>query len=236
MQLDKRIALITGASRGIGKAVALAFAKEGAHIIATATTRGALEELDDEIQSLGGSATLLPMNLLKTNKLDELGPTIYQRWGKLDIFVGNAGVLGPMSPLTHIKDYDWSQTIELNLTANFKLIRTLDPVLKQSEAGRAIFVTSSAARKHKAFWGPYSVSKAGLESLVKTYADEISNSTVKANLINPGATATQMRAKAYPGEDQTTLTQPEDLTGLFIKMARADYTENGQVVDYETDN
>ena len=147
MQLKDRIAFITGASRGIGRAVALAYAKQGAHIIATASTKGALEELDNEIKEIGGSATLLSMNLLKTNKIDGLGPTIYERWGKLDIFVGNAGMLGPMSPLSHIQDYDWNQTLELNLTVNWKLIRTLDPVLKKSDAGRAIFVTSGAVKR-----------------------------------------------------------------------------------------
>ncbi len=232
MQLKDKIAFITGASRGIGKAVALAYAKEGAHIIATATTKGALEELDNEIKDLGGSATLLSMNLLKTNKIDGLGPTIYERWGKLDIFVGNAGILGPMSPLAHIQDYDWSQTLELNLTVNWKLIRTLDPVLKQSDAGRAIFVTSGAVKKNKAYWGPYSISKAGLEALVKTYADEIENTNIRANLINPGPTATKMRAKAYPGEDQSKLTQPQDLADLFVLMASPTFTENGKVIDY----
>ena len=232
MQLKDRIALITGASRGIGRAVALAFAREGAHIIATATTKGGLEELDDDIHAAGGSCTLLPMNLLKTNKIDGLGPTIYERWGRLDIFVGNAGILGPMSPLAHIKEPEWNQTIELNLTINWRLIRTLDPVLRHSDAGRAIFVTSGAVQKNRAFWGPYTVSKAGLEALVKTYADEIENTNVKANLLNPGPVATEMRAKAYPGEDQSKLTQPEQVAELFVVMASPSFDSNGKVVDF----
>lgn len=233
MRLTDRIALVTGASRGIGRAVALALAAEGAHVIATARTRGALEELDDEIQENGGKATLLPMGLTKGDKVDGLGPTIYERWGRLDIFVGAAGILGPLSPVSHLQEKDWRDVLETNLTANWKLIRTLDPVLRRSDAARAIFVTSSAARKNKAFWGAYSVSKAALESLVKTYADEIEKTNIKVNLINPGPVATDMRAKAYPGEDPKTITQPQEVAELFIDMASPGYLENGQVVDFE---
>lgn len=232
MRLADRIALVTGASRGIGRAVALALAAEGAHVIATARTRGALEELDDEIQENGGKATLLPMGLTKGDKVDGLGPTIYERWGRLDIFVGCAGILGPLSPVSHLQEKDWRDVLDTNLTANWKLIRTLDPVLRRSDAARAIFVTSSAARKNKAFWGAYSVSKAALESLVKTYADEIEKTNIRANLINPGPVATDMRAKAYPGEDPASITQPHELSELFIEMASPWYEENGQVVDF----
>ncbi len=233
MKLANRIALITGASRGIGRAVALAFAKEGAHVIATAQNKAALEELDDEIREAGGTATLLPMNLAKSQKLEGIGPTIYERWGKLDIFVGCAGILGPLSPLSHLNERDFQSVLDINLTANWKLIRTLDPILRRSEAGRGIFVTSGAVQKNRAFWGAYTISKAALEAMVKTYADEIENTRIKVNLLNPGPVATGMRAKAYPGEDQATLTKPEDLTDLFIEMASSDYDKNGEVVNYK---
>jgi NAD(P)-dependent dehydrogenase (short-subunit alcohol dehydrogenase family) len=231
-RLKNRIALVTGASRGIGRAVALAFAKEGAHIIAMARRSGALEELDDDIQALGGTATLLRLNLTDGDKIDGLGPTILERFGQLDVLVGNAGILGPLSPLGHVSEKDWNEVLNVNLTANWRLIRTLDPLLRKSDAGRAIFVTSGAAQNCRAYWGPYSVSKAALEALVKTYAAEVNDTNVRANLINPGAVATAMRAKAMPGEDPASLPKPEDLVETFIRLALPDFTDNGTVVQY----
>jgi len=230
-RLTDRIALITGASRGIGRAVALAFAREGAHVVAVARNTGALEELDDEISGLGGSATLIRLNLSDGPKVDALGPTLYERWGRLDILVGNAGILGPLSPLGHVSESEWDQVMAVNLTVNWRLIRTLDPLLRKSDAGRAIFVSSGAAQKCRPYWGPYSVSKAALEALVKTYAGEVADSPVRANLINPGAVATAMRAKAMPGEDPETLVRPDDITDAFVKLALPDCTQNGIVVD-----
>src|SRR5690606_39176390 len=183
-RLAGRIALVTGASRGIGRAVALAFAREGAHVVLLARTQGALEEVDDEIREAGGSATLLPLDLRNGDKLDALGPTLLQRWGKLDILVGNAGVLGPLSPLGHITADAWSDVIDINLNANWRLIRTCDPLLRKSDAGRAIFGPSGASPGNPPYWGPYAVSKAGLEALVKTYAREVERTPVRANLIN----------------------------------------------------
>ncbi len=203
--LKDRLALVTGASRGIGRAVALALAQDGAHVVVAARTIGALEELDDEIRKAGGKATLLQLDLSKGDKIDQLGPTLFQRWGKLDIFVGNAGVLGPLSPLHHVTEDAWNQVIDINLSANWRLIRTLDPLLKRSDAGRAVFVTSGAATGKYAYWGPYAVSKAGLEALVKTYAHELEDTSVRVNLVNPGPVRTAMRAKAFPGEDPNTL-------------------------------
>jgi len=232
-RLKNRIALITGASRGIGRAVALAFAKEGAHVIAMARRSGALEELDDDIQALGGSATLLRLNLTDGGKIDGLGPTILERFGQLDILVGNAGVLGPLSPLGHISEKDWNEVLNVNLSANWRLIRTLDPLLRKSDAGRAIFVTSGAGEKCRAYWGPYSISKAALEALAKTYAAEVSDTNVRVNMISPGPVATAMRAKAMPGEDPETLQKPEDLAELFVKLALPDFTKNGTVVQYK---
>lgn len=230
-RLTDRIALITGASRGIGRAVALAFAREGAHVVAVARNTGALEELDDEITGLGGSATLVRLDLSDGAKVDALGPTLFERWGRLDILVGNAGILGPLSPLGHVSEKDWDQVMAINVTVNWRLIRTLDPLLRKSEAGRAIFVSSGAAHKCRPYWGPYSISKAALEALVKTYAGEVADSPVRANLINPGPVATAMRAKAMPGEDPETLPKPEDITEAFVKLALPECRENGIVVD-----
>jgi NAD(P)-dependent dehydrogenase (short-subunit alcohol dehydrogenase family) len=233
-RLAGRLALITGATRGIGRAVALAFAREGAHLILVGRTSGALEEVDDEVQALGASATLLTLNLKHEDKIDALGPTIYQRWTKLDILVGNAGILGPLSPLGHVTADAWDEVMAINLTANWRLIRTLDPLLRRSDAGRAIFVSSGAAVSRPAYWGPYAVSKAALEALVMTYAHEVENTPVRANLINPGPTRTGMRAKAFPGEDPNSLKTPEDVTPTFVRLAEAACQDNGKVFDLKT--
>lgn len=233
-RLAGRLALVTGATRGIGRAVALAYAREGAHLILVGRTAGALEETDDEIRSLGGTATLLTLDLKQHDKIDALGPTIYQRWNKLDILVGNAGVLGPLSPLGHITAEAWNEVMEINLTANWRLIRTLDPLLRRSDAGRAIFVSSGAAVSRAAYWGPYAVSKAGLEALVVTYAHEVENTPVRANLINPGPTRTNMRAKAFPGENAASLKTPESITPTFVRLAEPACTDNGKIFDLKT--
>ena len=198
-RLAGRLALVTGATRGIGRAVACAFAREGAHLILVGRTSGALEEVDDDIQALGGTATLLTLDLKHQDKIDALGPTIYQRWEKLDILVGNAGILGPLSPLGHVTADAWDDVMAVNLTANWRLIRTLDPLLRRSDAGRAIFVSSGAAVSRPAYWGPYAVSKAGLEALVATYAHEVENTPVRANLVNPGPTAHRHARQGLPG-------------------------------------
>jgi NAD(P)-dependent dehydrogenase (short-subunit alcohol dehydrogenase family) len=230
-RLAGRLALVTGATRGIGRAVALAYVKEGAHVILVGRTTGALEEVDDEIRAMGGSATLLTLDLKRLDKIDALGPTVYQRWQKLDILVGNAGILGPLSPLGHVTAEAWDEVLAINLTANWRLIRTLDPLLRMSNAGRAIFVSSGAATRPRAYWGPYAVSKAGLEALVRTYADEVANTPVRANMINPGPTRTRMRAQAFPGEDPASLPAPEDITATFVRLAEPSCTDNGRLFD-----
>jgi NAD(P)-dependent dehydrogenase (short-subunit alcohol dehydrogenase family) len=211
--------------------VALAYAREGAHVILAGRTVGALEEVDDEIREIGGGATLLTLDLKRQDKIDALGPTIYQRWQKLDILVGNAGILGPLSPLGHVPAETWDEVLQVNLTANWRLIRTLDPLLRASDAGRAIFVSSGVAARPRAYWGPYAVSKAALEALVRTYAAEVANTTVRVNLVNPGPTRTRMRAQAYPGEDPATLRTPEDIAGTFIRLAEPGCTDNGRLFD-----
>jgi NAD(P)-dependent dehydrogenase (short-subunit alcohol dehydrogenase family) len=230
-RLKDRIALITGASRGIGRAVALAFARQGAHVLLLARARTALEEIDDAIKESGGKATLIPLNLTDGKRVDALGPTLYERFGRLDILVGNAAILGRLSPLTHIPSEHWERVIATNLTANWRLIRTLDPLLRRSDAGRVIFVTSSVAHTAKAYWAPYSVSKAALETLAKTYANETSDSAIKVNIIDPGATATRMRAEAYPGEDQATLCTPEGVAEVFVEFALPSFTETGRLIE-----
>lgn len=230
--LSGKIALVTGASRGIGYQASLALAKAGAHVIAVARTVGALEELDDEIQAAGGSATLTPLDLKQGDLIDRIGGAVHERWGRLDILVGNAGILGPLSPLPHITTDAWNEVIEINLNANFRLIRTCDPLLRRAEQGRAIFVSSGAATAKNAYWGPYAVSKAGLEALVKTYAHEIESTNVRVNLINPGPIRTAMRAKAFPGEKPETLATPEEIAPLFVDYAVASQTANGTVVNF----
>ncbi len=232
--LAGRLALVTGASRGIGRAVAVGFARAGAHVILLARTVGALEEADDEIRAAGGAATLVALDLKATDKLDALGPTILQRWGKLDIFVANAGLLGPLSPLGHITAEAWREVIDVNLTANWHLVRALDPLLRMSDAGRVIFVSSGAASGKNAYWGPYAVSKAGLEALAKTWANELGQTPVKVNIVNPGPIRTGMRAKAFPGEDPAKLKTPDDIVPLFLRLADAAYTDTGVIHDFKT--
>jgi NAD(P)-dependent dehydrogenase (short-subunit alcohol dehydrogenase family) len=230
-RLAGRLALITGATRGIGRAVAVAYAREGAHVILTGRTTGALEEVDDEIRALSGSATLLALDLKRLEKIDALGPTIYQRWQKLDILVANGGILGPLSPLGHVTAEAWDDVLKVNLTANWRLIRTLDPLLRMSDAGRAIFVSSGAAARPRAYWGPYAVSKAGVEALARTYAEEVANTAVRVNMINPGPTRTRMRAQAFPGEDPAKLKTPDDIAPTFVRLAEPACTDNGRLFD-----
>ncbi|MFT6509441.1 MAG: NAD(P)-dependent dehydrogenase (short-subunit alcohol dehydrogenase family) [Parvibaculaceae bacterium] len=231
--LENRLALITGASRGIGRAVALAYAAQGAHVILVARTTGALEEVDDEIQAAGGKATLVPLNITDGEAIDRLGATIFERWGHLDILVGNAGVLGTLTPVGHIAPKDWDEVMNINLTANWRLIRSMDPLLRRSDAGRALFVTSGAAESCKPYWGGYAASKAALNAIVTSWAHEMENTPVRVNLINPGATRTDMRAKAMPGEDPMSLPSPADLAPLFVQLALPDLKTNGEIVDFK---
>ena len=217
--LEGKVALVTGASRGLGAAVAKAYARAGAHVILAARTVGGLEEVDDVIRAEGGSATLVPIDLCEGDKIDQLGAGIFERWGKLDILVANAGLLGQLGPIAHIDPKLWSKVMEVNVNANWRLIRSVDPLLRAADAGRALFVTSAVTDRSAPYWGAYAVSKAALEALVATYAEEVVETAVKAHLIDPGALRTAMRAKAYPGEDPLTLPRPEQLTQTFIDLA-----------------
>jgi NAD(P)-dependent dehydrogenase (short-subunit alcohol dehydrogenase family) len=231
--LEDRIALVTGASRGIGRAAAIALAGAGAHVIAVARNVGALEELDDEIQKGGGAATLVPLNIRDFDALDRLGQSIFERWGKLDAFLGNAGSLGVLTPLAHLQPKVFQELIEVNVTANWRLIRSLDPLLRLSDAGRALFVSSGAARKHTAFWGGYGMAKAALEALALTYAAECDGTNVKVNLLNPGAMRTAMRARAMPGEDPETLPKPDAVAPLIVDLLSPSNLKNGELVAFK---
>mgnify|MGYP001204867662 CR=1 FL=1 len=232
-RLQNRLALITGASRGIGRAVALAMAAEGAHPILVARTVGGLEEVDDEIRQMGGSATLVPLDLTDFDAIDRLGGTIFERWGKLDILVGNAGMLGSLTPVNHIEPKDWDRLLAVNLTANWRLIRSCDPLLRRAEAGRAIFVTSGAARKCRPFWGGYSITKSALETMVVTWAHENEKTSLRINLISPGPVRTAMRAQAMPGEDPGTLPTPKQVAPLFVELATEAYQGHGRIVEFK---
>jgi len=233
LKLKDRIAVVTGASRGIGRAAAVALSKQGAHIIAVSRTQGGLTDLDDELKQHGGEATLVPLDVCNGEGIDRLGAAIYERWGRLDILVGNAAILGPLTPISHLDPKAWDKLLSVNVSANHRLIRSLDPLLKVSDAGRAIFVTSAVATTNTAYWGGYGTTKAALEAMVKTYANEVVNTNVKANLLDPGAVHTKMRTQAMPGEDPASLSSPEDIAPLFVEMTAADYTGNGEVVRYK---
>lgn len=227
-----RLALITGASRGIGRAAALALAGAGAHVILVARTTGGLEETDDAIQKIGGTATLVPMNLRDFDAIDRLGASIYERWGKLDAMLGNAGVLGTLTPLAQITPKGFAEVMEVNVTANWRLIRSMDPLLRQSDAGRVLFVSSGAAKKHTPYWGAYAVSKAALEMLALTYAAECRETNLKVNLLNPGPMRTAMRAKAMPGEDPATLPTPDEIAPQIVEMLSPSFGESETIANF----
>ena len=228
-----RIALVTGASRGIGFAAAKALGAEGAHVILVARTVGGLEEADDEIRKSGGTATLVPLDLKDFAAIDRLGATIFERWGRLDALLGNAGVLGALTPLAHLDPKTFAECLDVNVTANWRLIRSLDPLLRKSDAGRALFVTSGAAHRFRSYWGAYAMSKAALEAIVLTYAAECAGTDVTANLLNPGPLRTRMRQKAMPGEDPETLDPPEAVCPLILELLSPDCSRNGDLVSFK---
>ncbi|KAA0970198.1 SDR family NAD(P)-dependent oxidoreductase [Aureimonas fodinaquatilis] len=230
-KLNGRIALVTGASRGIGYFIAKQLAAEGAHVIAVARTVGGLEELDDEIQAAGGTATLVPLDLTDMAAIDQLGGAIHERWGKLDILVANAGVLGVLAPLGHIEAKTFEKTMSINVNATWRMIRTVDPLLRMSDAGRAVYLSSGAAHSTKAYWGLYAASKAAGEAMIRSWANETVNTPLRVNSVNPGATRTAMRALAMPGEDPDTLPRPADVAAKILPLLYPEVTRTGQLFD-----
>ena len=233
--LESRVAVVTGASRGIGYSVARELAAHGAHVIALARTVGGLEELDDEIRAAGGSATLVPTDLRKHDDLDRLGAAIHERWGKLDIFVGNAGVLGKLTPVGHLETKVWDEVMAVNVTANWRLIRSLDPLLRLSDAGRAVFLTSSAAQTCEPYWGAYAASKAALEALVTTYARENDTNPLCVNLFDPGPVRTALRARAMPGEDGAKLPRPPAIAKAAVQLCLPELQASGEIFRLDGD-
>ena len=230
-RLEGRVALITGASRGIGAAVAKRFAAEGAQVVLLARSQAGLEEVDDEIRALGGKATLVPLDLRQPEDIDRMGASLFQRFGKLDILVGNAGVLGGLSPVGHYSLKDWNEVMAVNCTANWRLIRGFDPLLRHSDAGRAIFTTSAVVNEPHPFWGAYAASKAALETLALTWAAEVARTTkLKINLVDPGVVATRLRIEAFPGEDPATLATPDSVADVYVDLADPACTTHGKIV------
>jgi NAD(P)-dependent dehydrogenase (short-subunit alcohol dehydrogenase family) len=230
--LDGKVVLVTGASRGIGYQTSLEAAKRGAHVIAVARTVGGLEDLDDEIRALGGEATLVPLDLRDYDGIDRLGAAVFERWKRLDGLVGNAGVAGVVSPVGHIEPKDFEQGFAVNVIANYRLIRSLDPLLRQSDAGRALFISSSIVTKAVPYFATYTATKMALDGLVRVYAAEMKNTRVRVNAFNPGPLRTAIRAKAYPGEDPSTLDPPSVVAPKIVDMISPDFAENGILFDH----
>jgi NAD(P)-dependent dehydrogenase (short-subunit alcohol dehydrogenase family) len=232
--LAGRIALITGASRGIGYATGIALARAGAHVVAVARTVGGLEELDDAVRAAGSAATLVPLDMRDYDGLYRLAAALNERHGRLDALVGNAAIAGVPSPLDHIEPKAWDEAFAVNVTANWHLIRTMDPLLRRSDAGRAVFVTSRAATLARAYWAPYSVSKAALDVLARTYAAETSSTAVRVNLFDPGATRTRMRAMVMPGEDPMTLPTPAEVAERIVDLCLPGFAETGKLYEFRS--
>jgi NAD(P)-dependent dehydrogenase (short-subunit alcohol dehydrogenase family) len=232
--LQDRVALVTGASRGIGAAVAKELSARGAHVIALARTQSGLEALDDEIRAVGGAATLIPLDLTKFAEVDKLGPSIYERFGRLDILVGNAGMLGPLTPVHHLEYKDYEKVMRLNVAANARLIHTLDPLLRASDAGRSVFMTSGMAELCYAYYGAYSASKAALSAMIKCYAAEILKTNMKVNLFSPGMVDTKMLAEAFPGGvEDGHVSKPDDVAAQIVDLCMPSVTQHGEVISYQ---
>jgi NAD(P)-dependent dehydrogenase (short-subunit alcohol dehydrogenase family) len=232
--LEGRIVVVTGASRGIGYEAAKGFAAAGAHIVAVARTVGGLEELDDEIRAIGSSATLVPLDLKDSEGIDRLGGAIFERWKKLDVLFANAGLLGRLSPVAHVPPEIWDEVFAVNVTANYRLIRSLDPLLRESDAGRALFMTSGITRTCRPFWGPYAASKAALDAMARTYAQEVEKTSIRVVVIAPGPFRTGMRAQAMPGEDPETLPHPEEIVPYLVEMASPKFRRTNMLFDVRT--
>ena len=234
LPLQDRVALVTGASRGIGAALALELAKLGAQLVLIARTQGGLEEVDDAIRAATGrGATLLPLDLQKDadKQLDFVGPSIVERFGRLDILVHNAGALNKLTPVAHIDPKDWAEVMAVNLTAAWRMIRTCDPPLRASDAGRAVFLTTGRVLRPKAYWGMYGAAKAGMEHLVQTWAQEVAKTPLRVNLADPGVVATRMRATAMPGENPASIAQPAEIAPALAALCLPTETRHGERIE-----
>ncbi len=223
------VALVTGASKGIGYHLALELAARGAHIIALARTVSGLTELDNQIQKKGARATLVPLDLHHLENIDTLSVSIAKRWQKLDIMVANAGILGTLSPIAHTENMVFEDVFQINLISQWRLMKAVEPLLRQSDAGRAILLSSSVAHVARAFWGPYAASKAALETLARCWAEELKQTPIKINCVDPGATRTAMRAQAMPGEDPQTLPSPQEVAAKIVHLSSPDLKETGKL-------
>ncbi len=230
--LNDKLALVTGASRGIGRAIATGLAAQGAHVIVTARTQGGLEDLDDEIKANGGKCTLVPLDQMDPEGIEKLAEIVAERWGKLDILVAAAGQLGELTPASQVSAKTWNEVFGVNVIAPARLIRAFEPLLLKSDAGRAVFLTSGAAKSCRAYWAPYAASKAALDALVTSWADEHGNSALRINLVNPGPMKTAMRKKAFPQEDENQLARPEDILPLILSLVGDDTTRHGEWIDF----
>ena len=232
--LDKKpLALVTGASRGIGASIAKGLAKKGIHVIILARTIGALEEINDEITGDGGSCTIVAMDLLDYPAIDRLGASIFERWGKLDILIGNAAILGQLSPIHHYDPKIWDEVMGINLTANYRLIRSLDPLLRLSKSGRVIFISSNISDGSHPYWGAYAASKAALETIAKVYSAETEQLDLKINILDPGKTRTNLRAGAFPGEDPSKNKSSDEVMHFVLKILSDDYIDNEYILNYQ---
>ena len=227
--LDGRVALITGASRGIGAAVARLFAANGAHVVLLARTIGGLEAVDDAIRAAGGSATLMPQDLSRLDELDRLGPALRERFGRLDILVGNAGLLGTLTPVTHMDSPEWQRVMSVNLAANLRILRGVEPLLRASDAGRVIFTTSDAATRPLAYFGAYCASKAGLQMMALSFAAENDGGSLRVNLVDPGVVDTAMLREAFPGGYQQAMRAPDEVAPLYLELALPACARHGTV-------
>ena len=229
--LSGKLVLVTGATRGIGRAVAVAAAKAGAELVITGRTVGALEEADDEIRAVGGHATMVELDMKDTPAIPRLAAAIAERWGQLDGFVANAATLAALTPITHLTPEAWDDSVAVNLTGQWHMIRAFDPLLRAAPAGRAVLVTSGAAVGSRPFWGPYAATKAGLEAIGRSWAGESEQTNLRINMLNPGGTATKMRASAFPGENPDTLPAPEDIAPAFLTLLAEECHLHGELVD-----
>ena len=230
MLLAGSVALVTGASRGLGAAVAVELARHGAHVVITGRTQGGLEETDDAVRAVGGSSTLLPLDLADGASVDALGPSLLERFSRLDILVHAAAALGVLTPVAHILPKDFEAALAVNFSATWRLIRTCGPLLAVASAGRAVFVTDARARAAKAYWGTYGATKAGLEHLALTWAEEVRTSALRVNLFDPGPMATKLRRGAFPGEDQSALPRAADVAPVLVRCCLPGETRHGALI------